>query len=291
MNDLAVMYHYVRERHSWQGSVPIEPAAFEKQIIQLKEEYTIVLPSELNKDTPKPKCIITFDDATRDQYTTAFPILKKHGVKAYFAVMSGPLVEGRVPTFHLVHTVLSHFDDETIWQELQYSFPSLDNKKADEYYSYEQNIYRKSNKYALNIALKEEDARNFLLAKLATIYPSIEEFIETFYISVEELKDMANAGMELGVHCVNHLPYNQQPLLFFKEEIEPCQIFMREQLGIDPLYYTPAFGGGIHYQQMIEELAPILKQAGFKNGFTTIPEYFDANIGEFWINRKDCNLI
>lgn len=138
-------------------------------------------------------------------------------------------------------------------------------------------------KYALNIALKEEDARNFLLEKLATIYPSIEEFIETFYISVEELKDMANAGMELGVHCVNHLSYNQQPLLFFKEEIEPCQIFMREQLGVDPLYYTPAFGGGIHYQQMIEELAPILKQAGFKNGFTTISEYFDANAGEFWI--------
>ena len=47
-------------------------------------------------------------------------------------------------------------------------------------------------KYALNIALKEEDARNFLLEKLATIYPSIEEFIETFYISVEELKDMAD---------------------------------------------------------------------------------------------------
>ena len=31
-SDIAVMYHYVRARNEWRGSVPIEPKEFESQI-------------------------------------------------------------------------------------------------------------------------------------------------------------------------------------------------------------------------------------------------------------------
>ncbi|MFB7160422.1 polysaccharide deacetylase, partial [Lysinibacillus sp. NPDC056232] len=172
MNDCAVMYHYVINKDFWKGSVPISPTDFEQQITLLKQKYDIVLPSELNNITEKPKCLLTFDDATKDQYINAFPILKKLNVKAYFAIMSGPLQDKRIPTVHLVHATLANYTDEEIWSSLQPYVSKIDFKLAEQYYHYENSILRRKIKYSLNMALDEQTARKFLLGKVKNKYGS-----------------------------------------------------------------------------------------------------------------------
>ncbi|MFB7156101.1 polysaccharide deacetylase family protein, partial [Lysinibacillus sp. NPDC056232] len=122
-------------------------------------------------------------------------------------------------------------------------------------------------------------------------YGSLIKFINSFYISKNELLEMKDSGMELGVHCVNHFPYKGPADVFFKQEISPCIDYFKNQLGFTPYYYTPAFGGGINYREMLIELEPILKDNGFKRGFTTIGTKFNANKDTFWINRIDCNQV
>lgn len=289
MQDIAIMYHYVREKESWRGSVPIEPEEFRKQILWAKEHYDIVSPNDLQIETNKPKCVITFDDATKDQYAIAYPILKELGVPAYFAIMSGPLEKRTIPVFHLVHTVLSHYEDEEIWNEINrfYEIPDLTEKSN--YYHYEQNIFRRYNKYVFNFLWDEQKSRKYLESKVLSIYGSIDNFIGEFYISKDEILEMYRNGMDIGVHCVNHLAYSGDALEFFKEEILSCTNFLKNELNIQPQWYTPAFGGGENAHKMREELEPILREYGFRGAFTTLEGSLQKN--EFWLNRYDCNRI
>lgn len=288
MKDLAVMYHYVRSRNGWNGIHPLTPEMFEEQIQLLTENYHIVSPEDLGKKGPKPNCVLTFDDGTKDQYSIAFELLKRKGLPAYFTVMSGPLENRKIPVFHLVHTVLSIYHDEDIWQELnnRYELPNIE-KASLNYYHYEKEELRRKIKYILNFFLSEEDSRQFLEERVIAKYGNKQNFIEQFYISKEEFMNLRKAGMTIGVHCVDHRPFIGDAQTFYQKEIEPCANFIRRELGINPKWYTPAFGGGEHYQAMIEQLEPILKLNGYDGGFLTVQGVNDG-LAKFWLKRYDC---
>jgi len=287
MKDLSVMYHYVRERGGWTGIHPLSPGLFEQQIEILTRYYEIVSPDELDKEGNKPKCILSFDDGTKDQYTVAFDILNRKGIPGYFTVMSGPLENGKIPVFHLVHTVLSMYSDKEIWEDLNKDFELIDIPKKSNYYSYEKDLLRRYNKYVFNFYLTEQQSRAFLEKKIFLKYGSKDKFIDDFYISKSEFIQMKQAGMTIGVHCVNHRPYKGEALEFYNEEIAPCARYLKDELKITPEWYTPAFGGGEHYREMMLTLEPILKMNGFKGGFTTI-EGVNDGLTKFWLNRYDC---
>ncbi|MFJ7825263.1 polysaccharide deacetylase family protein [Psychrobacillus sp. NPDC096623] len=288
--DIAIMYHYVRNKSEWIGSVPIEVAEFRAQVEWAAKNYEIVTPDDLGKKSSKPKCVLSFDDATKDQYYNAFEMLTEMGIPAYFTVMSGPLVEKKIPIFHLVHTILSNFSDEEIWKELNACFDIPDLTLLSDYYQYEPSIYRRYNKYVFNFLWSENQSRKFLEGKLFELYGSTEKFIEDFYISKGEFLKMKASGMSIGVHCVNHLPYGGEAQLFYENEIEPCARFIKNELGITPRWYTPAFGGGENTQQMISQLEPILKSNNFIGAFTTVQGYNNGH-SSFWLNRIDCNKL
>lgn len=83
-NDRAVilMYHSVSPKLDY--FMNVEPAAFERQMAYLKrKEYPVIPLTELIRriKTHEPlggSVVITFDDGYRDNYTVAFPILKKY---------------------------------------------------------------------------------------------------------------------------------------------------------------------------------------------------------------------
>lgn len=289
--NLAVMYHYVMEPEEWKGSVPISPEAFEQQIDALGKHYEFVLPDDLGKPSSRPKCVLTFDDATRDQYEHAFRILCKKGVPGYFAVMSGPLAEGKVPIFHLVHAALSYVPDQELWEQLRAQLEEHEIRQlpaAHDVYGYESSIPRRYIKYAINYLWDDARSRSFLEGMVYTHFQSKERFIDTMYISVEQFAHMQREGMALGVHCVHHVPYGGDAQAYCEQEIVPCETFMREQFGIQPVWYTPPFGGGARKMEMFKDLRDILVTRGYKGAFTTVSGMIDR-MDNFWMNRIDCN--
>lgn len=289
--NLAVMYHYVREPEEWKGSVPISPKAFEEQIDQLSKTHEFVLPDDLKKKTAKPKCILTFDDATRDQYEIAFDIMQRKGVPGYFTVMSGPLVEKEVPVFHLVHAALSIFEEKILWEELRLQLTKKDLLSLDlsnVTYNYEQSQLRRYIKYALNFLLNSEQSKIILEKMVYSRFGSKQKFIDDMYINIEEFQKMKRAGMALGVHCVHHTPFDGRAKEYYQTEIVPCAEFIREQLHINPTWYTPPFGGGEKKMLLMESIQDVLLLDGYKGAFTNIKgPIYDPN--SFWFNRFDCN--
>lgn len=95
-----LMYHYIEHprnlKDTFRQKLNILPEVLESQITTLeKNGYTFLTVSDLapildgKQNLPPKPVILTFDDGYRDFYTDAFPILKKHHVKATAYIVSG----------------------------------------------------------------------------------------------------------------------------------------------------------------------------------------------------------
>lgn len=92
------MYHQIGEvpsGSSFKQGLYVTPDTFEKQMAYLvKMNYKSVTPDELydllasGKNPTQKSVMITFDDSVRNQYTNAYPILKKYGLTGVFYVVS-----------------------------------------------------------------------------------------------------------------------------------------------------------------------------------------------------------
>ncbi len=99
-----LMYHYIRYNPNPADRVgfnlSVTPNNFNAQIEYLSSHgYNSITLDDLaaamlgTRKLPSKPVVITFDDGYKDLYTTAFPILKSHGLKAVSFVITG-FVEG-----------------------------------------------------------------------------------------------------------------------------------------------------------------------------------------------------
>ena len=103
----ALMYHHVTPAGS---SINVTPGNFDRQMRFLKEngyqtlhtgEFLDVIKGQ--RQIPKKAVIITFDDGYKDNYTYAFPVLKKYNLPA--------------TVFVIINEIERH--DRLSWQEIE----------------------------------------------------------------------------------------------------------------------------------------------------------------------------
>lgn len=142
-------YHSVMQENG--NEVRMPPDQFEAQMAYLKDKgYHSISLEQLYKatykggDLPAKPFVITLDDGYVDNYTTAFPILKKHGFTAtVFMITSYINEEGFMSWSQLKdlvangweieghtanHPYLSKIDPKTVLSELRTSKELLENK-------------------------------------------------------------------------------------------------------------------------------------------------------------------
>ncbi|AJA46254.1 polysaccharide deacetylase family protein [Clostridium pasteurianum DSM 525 = ATCC 6013] len=95
-----LMYHSIADNSNVTNlaskSIILPPEVFREQMQYLKDNgYTTLTLDELynflknNKPVPEKSVVLTFDDAYKDNYTNAYPILKEFGFKATIFVITG----------------------------------------------------------------------------------------------------------------------------------------------------------------------------------------------------------
>ena len=84
-----IMYHGLCTKKEKRGRYMIDPDCFEQDLIYLKNNgFQTILVSELvshfenNTPLPEKPVLLTFDDGYLNNYTIAFPLLKKYNMKA-----------------------------------------------------------------------------------------------------------------------------------------------------------------------------------------------------------------
>jgi len=292
---LAVMYHYVRPPDpALSGIVPLTPEAFRFQLELLARDFDVVDPDTLpdRRKTSRPKAVVTFDDATRDQYDFAFPILREMGLPAVIACISGPRLLGLVPTVHLVHLLLSKLGAKGLWAEVEKSgalsgpFPY---EKARSVYHYESDLDRAYVKYALNFVLEPVGAQALASAIYARTVGPVADLARDWYVTDDQIREMAAAGIRFAVHAQRHLPLYGPLERFHAEELAPCEGWLEGLLGRRSESYAAAFGGNSSEGLTLDALADLLRERGYRQVYTTRPGLNRG--GGFFVERIDCNRL
>lgn len=89
-----LMYHYINDEEPHRSKLGVSPATFEKQMRFLRRHnYNVITLEELanliagKNKIPRKTVAITFDDGYLDNYTNAYPVLKKYNIPATIFVV------------------------------------------------------------------------------------------------------------------------------------------------------------------------------------------------------------
>ncbi len=236
-------------------------AVFDSLIGMLADTYN-VLPLddalELRRagKLPPRAVVITFDDGYEDNFSVALPILKRHGVVAAFFVASGFLSGGMMFNDRVRETIRLTQRDELNLDWLDLSVRKLGPVETRERLVEE--LLRRIKYMSLDV---REAALVRLEADAGVSLPT------GMMMSPAQLRGLADAGMIVGGHTVNHPILSVLDDKGAREEIERNRDELGSILGHVPRFFAyPNGKPGADYSARDVEL---VRQAGYEAAFST----------------------
>ncbi|MGY0196286.1 polysaccharide deacetylase family protein [Leptothrix sp. BB-4] len=187
------------------GLVSATPEEFDWQMALVRREYDPISLSDLGlylrgrKKLPRRPVIVTFDDGYADNYQHAYPILKKHGIPATVFIATG-YIGGDEPFWH-------DAAPNVVLRAREGVIPTLDGElelRPDDSRAQRRAAggrllgYLKRRPHAELMAtvrrLREEHA--------ASLRAEDQALVRT--MSWDQIREMADGGIEFGSHTVNH---------------------------------------------------------------------------------------
>src|SRR3989344_2387944 len=212
-------YHYIRDNKTDAFKLPgYSRDAFRGHLDFLKNNYQIVRLDELvarkkeKKDIEK-YCSIVFDDGIADHYENAFPELIARGISAFFFPIAS-VFDGKAPVTIKMHVVFSVMDCRKIASSLENyvnekfgaSFPAfkvpVDHRINTEFRLKDDILTANLKQIIAELPLSVKDG--FADSLFGVIVKDEKEFCKKFFMRPEQLKEMYNAGMGIGVHSYHH---------------------------------------------------------------------------------------
>lgn len=292
-----IVYHYVRPiRNSAFPEIKgLELSAFEGQLDYIEEKYQIVSASQVleaacgGEELPDSPMLLTFDDGYSDHYRYVFPALIRRKMSGVF-FPSGSAVKDRalldVNKLHFllasgvnIDFLVEYIESEVSLQKESYVLPSLEEYRKE---------YMKANRFdPANIiyvkrmlqSVLPEKIRSRITAELFHRFVSNDgqSFADELYLSAKDLKEMADAGMEIGSHGYGHYCLNSLSLDKQAADIDLSLEFLSE-IGTKLDQFLFCFPYGAYNQDTLS----ILRKRGCGAAFTTHASLVDL---------RRCNML
>lgn len=287
-----VMYHYVRDlKHSRYPNIKgLDISLFKEQIGYLKRHYHFVTVEEVidafsnNVCLPDHSVLLTFDDAYSDHFTNVFPILEKEKIQGAFYPPVKAVTEHTVLDVNKIHFILASTPEDRMAVLLD-EIKLLLNKYREEYNLSSFDDYFKELAFASRFDTKDivfikqllqvkldEHLRNIITDILFRKNVSMDEaaFSHELYMSMDQIKCMADCGMHIGSHGYDHYWLSSLPKEKQEFEIKKS------------IEFISAVGGDVNnwsicypYGDYNEDTINLLKENGCKLGLTTNVDVVD----------------
>lgn len=262
-------YHRV---HPEPSSISVTPEAFELQMRTLRELYhplsltELVWHLEQRRSLPAGAVVVTFDDGFVDNHATALPILQAYDIPATFYVATGMIGEAGYYWFDRVRRGLrSEAEVASAWPAIA---PSLAGKSRDAQIA------------LVTEALKLQEsrtARELLEALCEPVQPPARQTM-----TWDEVRALAEGGMEIGSHTVTHPILSRQGLEEAEWEIRHSKATLEAQLGRPILHFAYPNGQPRDYSPAI---ARMVQAAGYRSATSMIPGLCGPDSSLFSLER------
>jgi peptidoglycan/xylan/chitin deacetylase (PgdA/CDA1 family) len=273
-----LMYHRVEpQKNPWFFPYSITVSDFENQIIYLVKHYSILSLNELvdhvyeHQPLPKKAVVLTFDDGYKDNYTYAYPILKKYGVPATVFLTAGHIGSGELFWWDKITYVLHHTLCDVLELDDIGSYPL---KSTGERLRAASTLVKKLGKLP-------EPEKNLLIEKIVNMSAvnipadSGKELI----LSWDEVREMNHGGIAIGAHTVTHPVLTKLLPEQAKREIIESRKIIEEKIGQPVTVFS--YPGG----KFSDKTASLLKDNGFRCALTSVPSMTTSKSNPYELGR------
>ncbi len=279
---LAVSFHHVREANDarFPGLHFRTIADFKRQLACLRTRFEFpdprdVLASMHGQGTiPGSSCLLTLDDGLRDHHDHVAPILDEMGIRAIFAVNTGPWDGGRMLSVHMVHLLSAAFSYEQLAPEFESSarrrgvggtLADVPMEKAMVQYRFDTPAVARI-KYFLNAVIPQQTrpavVRDVFAARLGTE----EEFAAMHYLTPGMTRALHEAGHTIALHSHWHTQLALEAAGARRDNLRMNAEFLREAIGHDyrPRWISYPYGSPSSYNRdVIAECEALGCEVGF----------------------------
>jgi peptidoglycan/xylan/chitin deacetylase (PgdA/CDA1 family) len=240
---------------------------FESQVNFLNRHYQILplpdLVGRLSRREPIPPnaLALTFDDGYRDNYTLAYPVLKKFGVPATTFLTTNYIDQVAIPW----NAELSHAIKKTRQPRLVLAFNSHD--EVIDIQSEQARILALDRLLAILRHIPDAEKQQ----KLRDIYNQlkIKDFsdLEGMMMTWDQVREMKRNGISFGAHTVRHPILTRIPIEESRKEMEDSRSKLETELDDAVELFAYPNGKAQDFNEFHKALA---KDAGFKAAFSTL---------------------
>lgn len=249
---LARCHDDVLDRGVWSST----PERFSSQIAFLKSQGDLIDPADLTADLVSSAArsrtiMLTFDDGYRDNYDLALPLLRDAGAKAVFFIVTGPIDNPR-PLWW----------DEIAWLVRGSKLKQLSHaghhwRLSDE--SHREHVIEQLLRQYKKLPTAETEAFMSGLARAVGSPRMPAEMARDLWLTWDEVREMAAAGMTIGGHTVNHPLLSRSDPHRIESEIRDCERRLREELGRPMHWFSYPVGAQSAFTPTIKR---VLQEAG-----------------------------
>ncbi len=288
---LILMYHRVAAVARDFSALCVPPRTFEAQIRFLKRHFAIASLDQVaerlqsGRGPETDSIVITFDDGYKDNYTFAFPILRKYGVPATVFLTTGHIGNNLVFWWDRVGRLAGLGGSAG----LQVRFPG-DLYSADLREAIHQLLVCSPAKRKLRLAqvtsrLKQipdgqkkailDDIERQLPGHLAGFYPAA--------LSWDEVREMASGGVDFGSHTVTHPILTQVTPEQAESELSVSKREIESRLGKPVRHFAYPNGMATDHNPALENL---LRKCGYHSACLAFGCINEAGDNPFVLKRK-----
>jgi peptidoglycan/xylan/chitin deacetylase (PgdA/CDA1 family) len=273
------MYHRITDIVDEQG---VNRDVFEQQMDYIRTNMNPVSLSEiaeclsLGKPIPPKAVAITFDDGYEDNYTNAYPVLKKYEIPATIFLTAGYIGTSKVFWWDKLNELINKTRKNNI--ELSVFFESFkDVNRINSARSITLNTEAERKNAKKLIADMFKTYKNEEINKATNILQSqlnvLDETIKTpQLLNWAQVKEMNVNGVEFGAHTMSHPILSQLSVEESENEVILSKRTIENEIGIDVKGFAIPYGLAAHFNN---GTLKTIEQTGFRyccsaeSGFVT----------------------
>ena len=250
---------------SFKPNVSATPQDFERQMEYLAKWFNVVSLKDViewlddRKDLPPYAALITFDDGYLDNYTSAFPILRKYNFPALIFLTTGHIGTDVPFYWDMAAYCFSHTENDHV------TFPD----GHVEGWSTQQQLEQVSKNWIEVMKTLPQAEKQIYVQNLPVLLGvSIPTgFFQKLMMDWDQVREMHKGKVEFGAHTMRHPILTRISLDQVKEEITGSKTRIEEELGERVLGFAYPNGQASDWNEGIER---IVANAGLRAAFTLL---------------------
>jgi peptidoglycan/xylan/chitin deacetylase (PgdA/CDA1 family)/CelD/BcsL family acetyltransferase involved in cellulose biosynthesis len=257
------LYHRVNDdRDPFLPSLPVEE--FRRQMEYIARNFQVVTLNDIAEgrianEKSKYSVAITFDDGYRDNFTSAFPILKDLGIPATIYLATGYVGTSKIPWYDQICLAFK------LTMRTQFQL-SKTNAPAGSMATPAERLALLDRVLDWLREVDDEARRQAMPEIFRALGVPSSLTLPNYMLGWDEIKQMKAHNIEFGAHTVNHPVLSRISGRQLQEEISASRKTIEQKLKTEVQHFAYPFGRNAHFSN---EAKHFIEQCGFKTAVTT----------------------